>query len=76
MFYYGSQQLVAMLFHIVFIVLTFWSMQSLYTHGWIKKNSVPQARLFYMLVSIAIGYLVSSFVLEIIFMAQSLGNAF
>lgn len=76
MFYYGNQQIFAIISHLIFIMLTFWSMQSLHTHGWIKKNFIPQARLLFMLVAIAIGYLASSFFLEVIFTAQMFGNLF
>lgn len=74
MVYYGNQQIFAIISHVLFIMMTFWAMESLYTRGWIKKNFIPQARLLFMLLSIAIGYLVSSFFLEIVFMAQSVGR--
>ena len=73
MVYVDGQAVIAIISHLIFIVLTFWAMQSLLTSGWIKKHHIPQARLLFMLISIAIGYNVSLFVLEIIFTAQSIG---
>lgn len=76
MVYIGNQQVFAIISHIIFIMLTFWSMQSLHTSGWIKKNFIPHARLLFMLVAIAIGYLASSFFLEILFTAQRIGSLY
>jgi len=72
MTYFGIQSLLTIISHVFFISMTFWAMQSLRTDSWIKKNHIPQARLLYIFISIAIGYTVSSFFLEFINSSQNL----
>lgn len=47
-------------------------MDALHIEKWIKKGHRQQARMLYVLAAIAIGYNVSSFVLEIILSSQNL----
>ncbi|SEK45265.1 conserved hypothetical integral membrane protein [Carnobacterium iners] len=68
----GTQALISLISHILFIVVTFWSLKGLLIEKWIKKNHIQQARLLYLFLSIAIGYLVSSFFIEFILMSRNL----
>lgn len=68
----GIQALISLISHIIFTLLTFWGLKGLMIEKWIKKNHVSQARLLYLFLSIAIGYLVSSFFIEFILMSRNL----
>ncbi|MCA9765447.1 MAG: DUF1146 family protein [Carnobacterium sp.] len=68
----GTQALISLISHVLFIVLTFWALKGLLIEKWIKKNHIQQARLLYLFFSIAIGYLVSSFFIEFILMSRNL----
>ncbi len=68
----GWQSLLQIISHFIFIFLTFWAMDALHIEKWIKKGHRQQARMLYVLAAIAIGYNVSSFVLEIILSSQNL----
>lgn len=68
----GIQALLSIFSHIFFILLSFWSLQALRPDTVIRKNHVPQGRILYLLVSIAIGYTVSSFFIEFILTSQNL----
>jgi uncharacterized integral membrane protein (TIGR02327 family) len=72
MAYMGVQSLITLVSHIFFICLTFWAMQSLRTDTWIRKYHIPQARMLYVLIAIAIGYNVSSFFIEFLLSSQNL----
>lgn len=61
---YGIPALVRVISHFSFIYLTFWSLQSIRTDQFFKKTNLIQIRMVYLLISIGIGYLVSSFLLE------------
>lgn len=68
----GIQSLVSIASHIFFILLTFWSLQAVRIENLIRKQHVRQARVLYLLISIAIGYTVSSFFIEFILTSQNL----
>lgn len=72
MAYFGAEALINLISHIFFICITFWSLQALRTDQIIKKYHIPQARLLYVFLSIAIGYTVSSFFLEFILSSRNL----
>lgn len=76
MTYFGIQSLLALICHTFFVCMTFWAMKSLRTDTWIKKHHIPQARVLYIFLSIAIGYTVSSFFIEFIASSQSLMHLF
>ncbi len=50
--------------HLLFIVIVFWALQAVRYEKVISKNRVVQARLLFAILSIVIGYLLSSFFLE------------
>lgn len=59
------QPLLAIVSHIFFIGVSFYALQALMPEKIIKKNRVMQAQLLFILLSIAIGWAVSNFFLEI-----------
>lgn len=60
----GQQALVSILSHLVFIGVTFWALQALHFDQFLSANRVFQARLLYILLTIAIGSTVSNFFLD------------
>lgn len=76
MTFIGLQSLITIISHITFILITFWALQGLRTDSWIKKYHIQQARVLYILLSIAIGYTVSSFIIDFILSSQNLVQLF
>ena len=72
----GTQALISLISHITFTLIAFWALKGLMIEKWIKKNHVKQARLLYLFLSIAIGYLVSSFMIEFILLSKNLAFLF
>ncbi|MBM6614414.1 DUF1146 domain-containing protein [Desemzia sp. RIT804] len=68
----GIQAAGTLISHIIFILLTFWALQAVRVEKIIRKYHVSQAKVLYLLVSIAIGYLVSTFFIEFILSSQNL----
>jgi len=66
------QSLVTIISHIFFVGLSFWGLQSLRIEHLFKKNRVQQVRIFYVLVAVALGYLLSSFFLDFLTYSQNL----
>ncbi len=61
---FGQQALLSMIVHLVFISLTFWALQALRFDKALRPNRVMQARVLYILISIAIGSTVADFFLS------------
>lgn len=76
MTYMGVQSLITLMSHVFFVCLTFWALQSLRTDKWFRKYSNTQARLLYVLISVAVGYTVSSFFMEFVLHSQNLMHLF
>lgn len=68
----GIQAAGTLISHIVFILLAFWALQAVRVEKIIRKYHVSQAKVLYLLVSITIGYLVSTFFIEFILSSQNL----
>jgi len=66
------QSLVTLVSHVFFVGLSFWGLQSLRIEHLFKKNRVQQIRVFYVLVAVALGYLLSSFFLDFLTHSQNL----
>lgn len=62
---YGIHPMLAIVSHIFFIGVSFYALQAILPSHIIKKNHVFQAQVLFILVSIAIGWAVSNFFLEI-----------
>ncbi|MGM8215028.1 DUF1146 family protein [Bacillaceae bacterium W0354] len=58
--------------HIIFIVLSWKSLEALNFEKIIKKNKVVESRLIFILLSIAIGSIVSNFVINFIHWSRQL----
>lgn len=50
--------------YILGLVLSIWTLESLNISGIFKKNRYYQARVFYLIVSMALSYLVVNFIYE------------
>jgi uncharacterized integral membrane protein (TIGR02327 family) len=61
----GYQPLLSIVSHTIFIGVAFFALQAIMPEKIIKKNRVFQAQLLFILLSIAIGWSVSNFFLEI-----------
>ncbi|WP_153730373.1 DUF1146 family protein [Sporosarcina obsidiansis] len=61
----GSNPLLAIVSHIIFIGISFYALQAILPEAIIRKNRVMQAQLLFILLSIAIGSTVSNFFLDI-----------
>ncbi|MEK5230707.1 DUF1146 family protein [Lysinibacillus sp. FSL K6-0232] len=61
----GQEALLGILSHLFFIAVTFYALQALMMEKLFKKNKVFQIQLIYILLSIAIGSVVSNFFLQI-----------
>jgi len=66
------QSVVTLISHIFFVGLSFWGLQSLRIEHLFKKNRVQQVRVFYVLIAVALGYLLSSFFLDFLTHSQNL----
>lgn len=71
---YGIDAVVRIFSHFAFIYLTFWTLQSLRVDNLFKKGQqyYKQIRLMYLLFSIFIGYTVSNFFMEVMFLTRDL----
>ena len=61
----GQEALIGILSHLFFIAITFYALQAFMLDKLFKKNKVFQIQLIYILLSLAIGSLVSNFFLQI-----------
>lgn len=71
---YGIDVLVRVFSHFLFIYLAFWSLQSLRLDLIFKKGQqyYKQIKVFYLLLAIFIGYNVSNFFMEVMFLSRDL----
>ncbi|MEW9500827.1 DUF1146 family protein [Jeotgalibacillus marinus] len=69
---FGQQALLSMIVHLVFISLSFWALQALRFEKALRPNRVMQARVLYILISIAIGSTVADFFLSYSISSQQL----
>lgn len=68
---YGIDAIIRLVTHLAFIYLAFWSLQSVKIEMIFKKNVQRQIRMFYVFVSIFLGYTTSTFFLEIIVLLKN-----
>lgn len=69
---FGQQAIISILSHLFFIALAWWALQSIQLERMLKKNHVFQARLLFVLLSIALGSIVSNFFLDYLLWSQQL----
>ncbi|MFN2744595.1 MULTISPECIES: DUF1146 family protein [Bacillus] len=72
----GQQAAVSIFVHLVFIALTWWALLSVNIDPLIRKGKIIQARLFMILITIAIGSTVSNFFLDYLYYSRQLQNLF
>lgn len=68
----GLQALMNIFIHFSVIVLTFLALRAVNFNKILKSHRVWESQLLYILLSIAIGYLVSQFVIELITASRNL----
>ncbi|MCM3163805.1 MULTISPECIES: DUF1146 family protein [Bacillaceae] len=73
---YGQLALISMVVHLAFIAVTWWALQALNIEKWIKAGKVIQAKVLLILLTIAIGSLVSNFFLDYLLWSQQLPSLF
>jgi len=73
---YGLLALISMIVHLAFIIVTWWALQALNIDKWIKAGKVMQARVLLILLTIAIGSIVSNFFLDYLLWSQQLPTLF
>ncbi|MFS0783828.1 DUF1146 family protein [Bacillus sp. 1P06AnD] len=60
----GQQAMLGIISHLFFIAITWWALQALHFEKLLRGNRVVQARVLFILLTIAIGTLVSTFFLD------------
>ena len=73
---FGLQALISIFSHLVFIGLAWWALQSLKFDMLLRGNHVFQARVLYILLSIALGSTVSNFFLDYLLWSKQLPMMF
>ncbi|KIY20724.1 MULTISPECIES: DUF1146 family protein [Mesobacillus] len=73
---FGAFALTSILTHLVFIALSWWALQALHFDKLLRGNHILQARMLYILLSIALGSLVSNFFLDYLQWSQQLPLVF
>jgi uncharacterized integral membrane protein (TIGR02327 family) len=73
---YSQIALISMVVNLAFMIVTWWALQALNIDKLIKPGKVIQARLLLILLTIAIGSMVSSFFLDYFLWSQQLPMLF
>lgn len=73
---FGQQSLLNIISHLFFIAITFYGLQAVHFDKLLRGNRVFQARLLYILITIAIGSSVSNFFLDYLNWARQLRYLF
>lgn len=60
----GQQAVLGIVSHLFFFAVTWWALQALNFEKLLRANKVVQARMLYILLTVAIGSLVSNFFLD------------
>lgn len=69
---FGQQAMISIISHLFFIVITFWALGALNFEKLLKPNRVLQARVLYILITIAIGSAISNFFLDYLLWSKQL----
>lgn len=72
----GQQALISIISHLLFIGITFWALQAAHFDKFLSAGRVLQARLLYILLTIAIGSSVSNFFLDYLHWSRQLQHLF
>lgn len=68
----GFFSVIGIISHLLFIYITWIAIQSINFEAFIRKNHVTEARIIIIFITIAIGTIVSRFVLDIVEWSQNL----
>ncbi|PGS52687.1 DUF1146 family protein [Bacillus sp. AFS041924] len=68
----GTDALLAIIVHLLFIILTWWAITAIKWESIMKKGHVAQIRLFMVLLTITISSAVSSFFLDYLQYAKNI----
>jgi uncharacterized integral membrane protein (TIGR02327 family) len=68
----GSDALISIIANLLFIGLSWWALQAIRLDRLLKPNRVIQSRVLYILLSIALGSLVSNFFLDYLLWSRQL----
>ncbi|KAA1039245.1 DUF1146 family protein [Macrococcus equipercicus] len=68
----GIYALIHIIVHVICVCVSFWALQSLRTDQWFKANHTSQIQVLLILMSFALGSLVSNFIMDIIYFSQQL----
>ncbi|MBM7690701.1 putative integral membrane protein (TIGR02327 family) [Peribacillus deserti] len=68
----GQQALMGITIHLLCFALTWWALQALNFDKMLRSNRVLQARVLYILLTIAIGSAVAGFLLNYLFWSNQL----
>jgi len=71
-----QEAVITILIKLIFIAVTWWAMQALHFEKMLKKGKVFQARVLFILLCIAIGSLISDFVIDYFNAGNQLANFF
>ncbi|MEG0295045.1 DUF1146 family protein [Enterococcus sp.] len=69
---YGIDVIIRITTHFIFIYLAFWSLKSLRLDMLFKPQNTTQIRMAIALLSIGMGYLVSTFFLELMVLGKNI----
>ncbi|MDA1476678.1 DUF1146 family protein [Bacillus changyiensis] len=72
----GQQAAVSILVHLFFIALTWWALLAVNIDPLIKRGKILQARVLMIIMTIAIGSIVSNFFLDYLYYSRQLHNLF
>lgn len=72
----GQQAMLGIVSHLFFIAVTWWALQAIHFDKILRSNSVLKARVLYILLTVAIGSVVSNFFLEYLGFANQLPYMF
>ena len=70
--FYGMDAFIRIIAHVLFIYLSFWTLQSIRIDQFFKAQHVAQVRVLLILLSIVLGYTASSFFLEFIALCRNI----
>lgn len=68
----GVYAIIHIIVHVACVCISFYAVQSLRTDQWFKANHVKQVQIFLIFLSIALGSLVSNFIMDIIYFSKQM----
>ncbi|TDL95392.1 DUF1146 family protein [Macrococcus carouselicus] len=68
----GIYAIIHILLHVVCTCISFWALKSLRTDQWFKANQIKQIQVLLILLSFALGKLMSDFIMDIVYFSQQM----